>query len=253
MTALALKTAGLRLTGAPPPIKSGDRSVPRLSFAPAPGRRLLGKCMAADPRLLANAIRALSMDAVQAANSGHPGMPMGMADVATILFTEYLKHDPADPDWHDRDRFVLSAGTARCDSISLLYLTAMPTRRSGDRELPGWILPTGTANDADHLALRNFERDAVDGDVLPNRRVTLRISSMTASLSDGLFASSTLSPKPGYARGMSVGCLSFVTVHSRVVRGCDSPLPGAAGTGCSAPNSIFPSEIRQHASQLVPQ
>jgi transketolase len=66
--------------------------------------------MAADPRLLANAIRALSMDAVQAANSGHPGMPMGMADVATVLFTEYLKHDPADPAWLDRDRFVLSAG-----------------------------------------------------------------------------------------------------------------------------------------------
>ena len=66
--------------------------------------------MAADPRPLANAIRALSMDAVQAANSGHPGMPMGMADVATVLFTEYLRHDPADPAWLDRDRFVLSAG-----------------------------------------------------------------------------------------------------------------------------------------------
>ena len=66
--------------------------------------------MATEPRLLANAIRALAMDAVQAANSGHPGMPMGMADAATILFTRYLKYDPSDPDWHDRDRFVLSAG-----------------------------------------------------------------------------------------------------------------------------------------------
>ncbi|HYG48594.1 MAG TPA: transketolase [Allosphingosinicella sp.] len=85
--------------------------------------------MAADPRLLANAIRALSMDAVQAANSGHPGMPMGMADVATILFTEYLKHDPADPDWHDRDRFVLSAGHGSMLIYSLLHLTgyAHPT------------------------------------------------------------------------------------------------------------------------------
>ena len=64
---------------------------------------------------MANAIRALSMDAVEAANSGHPGMPMGMADVATVLWTEYLKHDPAAPDWADRDRFVLSArGMARC-------------------------------------------------------------------------------------------------------------------------------------------
>jgi transketolase len=85
--------------------------------------------MAADPRLLANAIRALSMDAVQAANSGHPGMPMGMADVATVLFTEYLKHDPADPDWHDRDRFVLSAGHGSMLIYSLLHLTgyANPT------------------------------------------------------------------------------------------------------------------------------
>ena len=85
--------------------------------------------MAADPRLLANAIRALSMDAVQAANSGHPGMPMGMADVATILFTEYLKHDPADPAWHDRDRFVLSAGHGSMLIYSLLHLTgyAHPT------------------------------------------------------------------------------------------------------------------------------
>jgi transketolase len=78
--------------------------------------------MAAEPRLLANAIRALAMDAVQAANSGHPGMPMGMADVATILFTEYLKYDPADPDWHDRDRFVLSAGHGSMLLYALLYL-----------------------------------------------------------------------------------------------------------------------------------
>jgi transketolase len=85
--------------------------------------------MAAEPRLLANAIRALSMDAVQAANSGHPGMPMGMADVATVLWTEYLKHDPADPAWYDRDRFVLSAGHGSMLIYSLLYLTgyAHPT------------------------------------------------------------------------------------------------------------------------------
>jgi transketolase len=85
--------------------------------------------MALDPRPLANAIRALSMDAVQAANSGHPGMPMGMADVATILFTEYLKFDPQDPDWHDRDRFVLSAGHGSMLIYALLHLTgyAHPT------------------------------------------------------------------------------------------------------------------------------
>ncbi|MBA3880708.1 MAG: transketolase [Sphingobium sp.] len=78
---------------------------------------------------LANAIRALSMDAVEAANSGHPGMPMGMADVATVLFTRYLKFDPADPQWPDRDRFVLSAGHGSMLIYSLLHLTgyARPT------------------------------------------------------------------------------------------------------------------------------
>ncbi len=59
---------------------------------------------------LANALRVLAMDAVQAANSGHPGMPMGMADVATVLFSDFLKFDPKAPNWADRDRFVLSAG-----------------------------------------------------------------------------------------------------------------------------------------------
>jgi transketolase len=63
------------------------------------------------------------MDAVQAANSGHPGMPMGMADAATILWTEYLKHDPADPNWADRDRFVLSAGHGSMLIYALLHLT----------------------------------------------------------------------------------------------------------------------------------
>ena len=78
---------------------------------------------------LANAIRALSMDAVQAANSGHPGMPMGMADVATVLFKDYVKFDPAAPKWADRDRFVLSAGHGSMLIYSLLNLTgyASPT------------------------------------------------------------------------------------------------------------------------------
>jgi transketolase len=77
----------------------------------------------ASTRRLANAIRALSMDAVQAANSGHPGMPMGMADVATVLFGQFLKFDPADPAWPDRDRFVLSAGHGSMLLYSVLYLT----------------------------------------------------------------------------------------------------------------------------------
>ena len=74
-------------------------------------------------RRLANAIRALAMDAVEAANSGHPGMPMGMADAATALFTRHLKFDPADPRWPDRDRFILSAGHGSMLIYALLYLT----------------------------------------------------------------------------------------------------------------------------------
>jgi transketolase len=77
----------------------------------------------AETRRLANAIRALSMDAVQAANSGHPGLPMGCADIVTVLFRDYLKFDAADPHWPDRDRFVLSAGHGSMLLYSLLYLT----------------------------------------------------------------------------------------------------------------------------------
>ena len=72
---------------------------------------------------MANAITALSMDAVQQANSGHPGMPMGMSDVATVLFSKFMKFDPKDPNWPDRDRFVLSAGHGSMLIYSLLHLT----------------------------------------------------------------------------------------------------------------------------------
>ena len=72
---------------------------------------------------LANAIRFLSLDAVEAANSGHPGMPMGMADVATVLFKNFLRFNPKDPSWFNRDRFVLSAGHGSMLLYSLLYLT----------------------------------------------------------------------------------------------------------------------------------
>ncbi len=76
-----------------------------------------------DHALMANAIRALAMDAVEAAKSGHPGMPMGMADVATVLFSRFLKFDAAAPDWPDRDRFILSAGHGSMLLYALLYLT----------------------------------------------------------------------------------------------------------------------------------
>ena len=71
---------------------------------------------------MANAIRFLSMDAVEKANSGHPGLPMGAADIATVLFTRFMKHDPKNPHWPDRDRFILSAGHGSMLLYSLLYL-----------------------------------------------------------------------------------------------------------------------------------
>jgi transketolase len=79
-----------------------------------------------DPTRMANAIRALAMDAVEQAKSGHPGLPMGAADIATVLFTQVLKFDADQPDWPDRDRFVLSAGHGSMLLYALLYLTGNP-------------------------------------------------------------------------------------------------------------------------------
>ncbi|MBE0614376.1 MAG: transketolase [Burkholderiales bacterium] len=87
------------------------------SFASSP------QAMKTSSKELANAIRALSMDAVQAANSGHPGMPMGMAEIALALWTRHLRHNPANPKWADRDRFVLSNGHGSMLLYSLLHLT----------------------------------------------------------------------------------------------------------------------------------
>ena len=83
-------------------------------------------------KILANSIRALSMDAVQKANSGHPGMPMGMADVCTILFKYFLKFNPKNPSWINRDRFVLSAGHGSMLLYSLLYLTGYKSVKIND-------------------------------------------------------------------------------------------------------------------------
>src|SRR6516165_8004565 len=93
------------------------------------GRAALSVCeptwtfMPADLQIMADAIRMLSLDAVEQANSGHPGMPMGMADVATVLWTRFLKYDASRPDWADRDRFVLSAGHGSMLLYSLLHLS----------------------------------------------------------------------------------------------------------------------------------
>jgi len=142
-------------------------------------------------RRLANAIRALAMDAVEAANSGHPGMPMGMADAATALFTKHLKFDPADPHWPDRDRFVLSAGHGSMLIYALLYLTGYerPTlddikrfRQLGSPtaghpenfELPGVEVTTGPLGQgvamAVGMAIAERHLNAVYGDELVDHR-----------------------------------------------------------------------------------
>src|SRR5438046_4022139 len=142
-------------------------------------------------RRLANAIRALAMDAVEAANSGHPGMPMGMADAATALFTRHLKFDAADPRWPDRDRFILSAGHGSMLIYALLYLTGYerPTlddirrfRQLGSPtaghpenfELPGVEVTTGPLGQgvamAVGMAIAERHLNAVYGDELVDHR-----------------------------------------------------------------------------------
>ena len=118
---------------------------------------------AVSERDMANAIRALAMDSVQKANSGHPGMPMGMADVATVLFNRFITIDPSKPDWPDRDRFVLSAGHGSMLQYALHYLlgypdmpieriAALPPARQPHRR-PSRIRPRAGHRD-DHRAAR---------------------------------------------------------------------------------------------------
>jgi len=85
--------------------------------------------MANNDELMINAIRTLSMDAVEKANSGHPGTPMALAPVAFTLWDKYIKHAPFDPDWPNRDRFILSAGHASMLLYSILYLMGRQVRR----------------------------------------------------------------------------------------------------------------------------
>src|SRR3974390_1643843 len=93
---------------------------PRAALVPTPRHEPAAPAVTHSP--MANAIRALAMDAVERAKSGHPGLPMGAADVATVLFTRFLKFDPDDPACPDRDRFVLSAGHGSMLIYALLYL-----------------------------------------------------------------------------------------------------------------------------------
>ena len=91
-----------------------------------------------DPRLMANAIRFLSIDAIERAGEGHPGTPLGAADIATALFTRHLKFNPQDPLWFDRDRFVQSNGHGSMLLYSLLYLGRLrEDQHRRDQAVPG--------------------------------------------------------------------------------------------------------------------
>ena len=122
--------------------------------------------MAVEHKDMANAIRALSMDAVEQAKSGHVGLPLGMADVATILWTHYLKHDPADPAWPDRDRFVLSAGHGSMLIYSLLHLTGYDSVSRDD--------------------IRNFRQAGSSTPGHPENFVTKGVETTTGPLGQGL-------------------------------------------------------------------
>ena len=99
--------------------RNGDQ---RVNSQTATMETTLAPAKKADQQRMANAIRALAMDAVEQAKSGHPGLPMGAADIATVLFTQFLKFDPKDPAWPDRDRFVLSAGHGSMLIYAVLHL-----------------------------------------------------------------------------------------------------------------------------------
>ncbi len=116
-------------------------------------------------RHLANAIRALSMDAVQAANSGHPGAPMGMADIAEVLWNDYLQHNPGNPEWLNRDRFVLSNGHGSMLLYSLLHLTGYPLSLD---------------------EIRNFRQFGYRTAGHPEREVELSIETTTGPLGQGI-------------------------------------------------------------------
>jgi transketolase len=148
----------------------------------------------ADHDRMANAIRALAMDAVEQAKSGHPGLPMGAADIATVLFTQVLKYDPSDPKWPDRDRFVLSAGHGSMLVYALLYLTGYESMtieelknfRKLNSKTPGhpenFITPgvetttgplgQGIAN-AVGMAIAERHLNAVFGDIVDHRTYVL--------------------------------------------------------------------------------
>jgi transketolase len=127
---------------------------------------MLPQNLSAKTPRLANAIRALSMDAINRVKSGHPGLPLGAADVATVLFTQFLKFDPAHPQWPDRDRFVLSAGHGSMLLYALAYLTGYPSMTIDE--------------------LRRFRRLGSKTPGHPERDLSIGVEATTGPLGQGL-------------------------------------------------------------------
>ncbi len=169
-------------------------------------------------RELANAIRALSMDAVQQASSGHPGAPMGLADVAEVLWRDFLKHNPGHPQWWDRDRFVLSNGHASMLLYSLLHLTGYPLTLD---------------------ELRNFRQLGARTAGHPEREADLGVETTTGPLGQGL------ANAVGMALAEKVLAATFnrpgfdvVDHHTYVVMGDGCLMEGISHEACSLAGTL---------------
>jgi len=221
-----------------------------------------------DVRAMANAIRALAIDAVEEANSGHPGMPMGMADAATVLFTEFVKADPEAPDWPDRDRFILSAGHGSMLLYAVLHLLgyARPTiedirrfRQLGSpcaghpevEALPGVEATTGPLGQglamAVGMAIAEAHLASVFGRALVDHRTWVIAS-------DGCLMEGISCEAAGLAGHLRLGRLTVlwddngISIDGRVSLASSEDMPArfaAAGWHVAACDGHAPEEVRQ--------
>ncbi len=169
-------------------------------------------------RDLANAIRALSMDAVQAANSGHPGMPMGMADIAEVLWNDYLRHNPGNPHWFDRDRFVLSNGHGSMLQYSLLHLT-------------GYDLPIDE--------IRNFRQLGYRTAGHPERDPDIYIETTTGPLGQGIANAVGMAiAEKMLATTINRGDLDIINHRSYVFLGDGCLMEGISHEACSLAGTL---------------
>src|SRR5437879_504090 len=195
-------------------------------------------------RRMANALRALAMDAVEQAKSGHPGMPMGMADIAAVLFTRFLRFDPEAPDWPDRDRFALSNGHGSMLIYALLHLSGYKDmtldelkhfRQLGSRTAghPGRGLPTGLETTTGPPGQRLPSSHSARGPKLGRR---------------GRMAARAGQSRSGAPRSGSVGI--SVPLRCRTTSAPNGARPGSAAPLCGRPGSsaLPPRALRSGAN-----